>query len=335
MDPKLITSVDNYSDFKGLNELHYQVSSNPELAKKEVSEQFESLLVQMLMKSMRDANQPLASDSSVEDQSALYHDLFDKQLSLVVSHSGTGLAKVIEESLGKSQAMALINTLNDEQQSQNALVDHKNNHILGMTDTIEKTQENSMQQPLNEKHFESSSEFVKTLWASAQEAASILGTDPKFLLAQAALETNWGKSILSMETGESTHNLFNIKADKSWNAPSTQINAIEYEDGVMVKQKSSFRAYDSFKDSFTDYVHFLKNNSRYEEALKSASDPKQFAQALQKASYATDAQYSDKIMQIYSSKRLNDLIVELNLPSSPERLNELHIAQLLSCTNGY
>jgi flagellar protein FlgJ len=307
-------SSSTYVDFQGLNNLQHKASIDPAAAKKEVAEQFESLMVQMLMKSMRDANQALTANSDSDEQSAMYHDLFDKQLSLVIAHSGTGLAEMIEASLDKSQAMTASN--NSSNTEQMPLVPQGLRPIadaIKPTNLVEKgsanTNANLEEQPA---YFDSTSDFVKTLWASAKEAAAILGADPKFLIAQAALETNWGKNILSMVTGKSTYNLFNIKADKSWEAPSTQINAIEYEDGVMTKSPSKFRAYESYKDSFKDYVQFLKNNSRYQEALKYASDPREFAQQLQKASYATDTNYSNKIMQIYSSKRLNDLIAEQN-----------------------
>lgn len=315
MDIKTMAGMDTYTDFKGLNALHHEVNTNPEIAKKEVAEQFESLLVQMLMKSMRDANQALAADPNVDQQSAIYHDLLDKQLSLVMAHSGTGLAQVIENSLDKSQTMRTAPTaLNIDSSVNNPVAAAENVKDIEVIEAIKKA---DFIEPVNlpetKPHFDSTADFVNTLWSSAKEAAALLGTDPKFLLAQAALETNWGKSILPMLTGQSTNNLFNIKADKNWDASSTQINAIEYEDGVMVKNKSKFRAYDSYKDSFTDYVQFLKNNGRYQEALKHASNPQQFAQHLQKANYATDTNYSEKIMQIYSSKRLNDLIAEQKL----------------------
>lgn len=309
MDTKF--SSNSYIDFQGLNNLHHQANTDPAAAKKEVAEQFESLMVQMLMKSMRDANQALSATSDTDEQSALYHDMYDKQLSLVVAKSGMGLAQVIEASLEKSQAM------NAPKTEQNTAVPDGLRPAGDNTNPTNFVQKESSNIDIGiEKqptYFDSTSEFVKTLWSSAKEAAAILGADPKFLIAQAALETNWGKNILSMVTGKSTYNLFNIKADKNWQAPTTQINAIEYEDGVMTKSPSRFRAYESYKDSFTDYVHFLKNNSRYQEALKYASDPREFAHQLQKASYATDTNYSDKIMQIYSSKRLNALIAEEKL----------------------
>lgn len=303
-----LASVGAYTSMQDINALHHQLNANPDLAKKEVAAQFESLLVQMLMKSMRDANMALSNDangdSTSSQEAALYHDLFDKQLSLVVSHSGTGLAKLVEDSIDRSQGKATASgPLN--------LPDAR--PMTLPPEPVKTTLLEPTEKEAAIAAFDSTSDFVKQLWSSAKNAASLLGADPKFLLAQAALETNWGKQILPMSTGASTHNLFNIKADSSWTAPLTHVNAIEYEDGLMVKSKSKFRAYESYQDSFNDYVHFLKNNGRYEEALKHASDPHQFAQQLQKASYATDENYSKKIMQIYSSKKFNDLFIDHKL----------------------
>jgi peptidoglycan hydrolase FlgJ len=306
-DAKTMMSVGTYTDFKEINDLHHQINSDPAAAKKEVAEQFESLLVQMLMKSMREANEALASDPSASQQSALYMDLFDKQLSLVVSHAGTGFAKMVEESLERVEPQQGKPTAAVIEPAAASKIEEKINNEAA-ENSLQTVQKAAIQAP-----FGTTADFVKTLWSSAKTAASVLGADPKFLLAQAALETNWGKNILSLGTGKSSHNLFNIKADSSWEAASVQVNALEQENGVMVKNKSKFRAYESFNDSFNDYVHFLKNNSRYNEALKHASDPQQFAQQLQKANYATDEKYSEKIMQIYSSKRFNDMIANQKL----------------------
>ncbi len=307
-DAKTMMSVGTYTDFKDINALHHQINSDPTAAKKEVAEQFESLLVQILMKSMRDANEALVSDPTASEQSALYMDLFDKQLSLVVSHAGTGFAKMIEGSLERAEPARLEPIPSGTEPIARS---DKEEPVVKAEAVAEPVA--TVQKAAAEGVFSSQSEFVKTLWSSAKTAASLLGADPKFLLAQAALETNWGKNIISKGTGQSTHNLFNIKADSSWDASSVQVNALEQENGIMVKNKSKFRAYESFNASFNDYVDFLKNNSRYGEALKHASDPHQFAQQLQKANYATDEKYSEKIMQIYSSKRFNDMIINQKL----------------------
>jgi flagellar protein FlgJ len=118
-------------------------------------------------------------------------------------------------------------------------------------------------------------------------------------VAQAALETGWGKSIIHNSDGTSSHNLFNIKADRSWNGPVATARTLEYEQGAAVKVAAGFRSYTSFADSFRDYLHFLRSNPRYGEALQNTHDPVAYAQSLQAAGYATDPRYADKIMTIY------------------------------------
>lgn len=139
--------------------------------------------------------------------------------------------------------------------------------------------------------------FVASIWPQAQRAAQELGIDPKVLVAQAALETGWGKSIIRQQDGSSSHNLFGIKA-ADWQGDSARVLTTEYVDGKQVKETASFRAYGSFEQSFNDYVNFLQNNERYDGALDSAANPKRFVSELQRAGYATDPQYANKIAQI-------------------------------------
>jgi flagellar protein FlgJ len=65
---------------------------------------------------------------------------------------------------------------------------------------------------------------------------------------------------------------------------------------------AGFRSYDSYKASFDDYVDFIKSNPRYSEALKKADNAAQYVRELQKAGYATDPRYAEKIMNIYHSQ---------------------------------
>ncbi|PZR41024.1 MAG: flagellar assembly peptidoglycan hydrolase FlgJ, partial [Ectopseudomonas oleovorans] len=129
-------------------------------------------------------------------------------------------------------------------------------------------------------------------------AAEKIGVDPRYLVAQAALETGWGKSIIRTRDGESSHNLFGIKTHNSWDGESARVLTTEYKGGKAVKEAASFRAYDSYAQSFDDYVSFLQNNGRYEKALSSTENPERFVKELQQAGYATDPNYARKISQI-------------------------------------
>lgn len=148
------------------------------------------------------------------------------------------------------------------------------------------------------KAFSSQDEFVATMLPMAKAAAARIGVDPKYLVAQAALETGWGKSVMRAEDGSSSHNLFGIKAGQSWQGGQARAITSEFRDGSMVKETAQFRSYNSYQDSFHDLVTLLQSNDRYKEVLKSADNPEQFARELQKAGYATDPDYASKISQI-------------------------------------
>ncbi|MNM32415.1 Peptidoglycan hydrolase FlgJ [compost metagenome] len=148
------------------------------------------------------------------------------------------------------------------------------------------------------KAFSSADEFVNTMLPMAKEAADRIGVDPRYLVAQAALETGWGKSVMRAQDGSSSHNLFGIKASSNWQGNSARAITSEFRNGEMVKETAEFRSYDSYKDSFHDLVTLLQTNNRYQDVLKSADNPEQFVRELQKAGYATDPDYASKISQI-------------------------------------
>ncbi|MFL1524608.1 flagellar assembly peptidoglycan hydrolase FlgJ [Pseudomonas sp. O230] len=148
------------------------------------------------------------------------------------------------------------------------------------------------------KAFSSADQFVNTMLPMAKEAAERIGVDPRYLVAQAALETGWGKSVMRAQDGSSSHNLFGIKASSSWKGNSARAITSEFRNGAMVKETAEFRSYDSYKDSFHDLVTLLQTNNRYQDVLKSADNPEQFVRELQKAGYATDPDYASKISQI-------------------------------------
>lgn len=146
--------------------------------------------------------------------------------------------------------------------------------------------------------FNNHDEFVATMLPLAKDAAARIGVDPAVLVAQAALETGWGKSIMRSQDGSSSHNLFGIKAQGTWQGPEARAITSEFRDGKMVKETADFRSYSSYADSFHDLVSLLQNNNRYQGVVKAADNPEQFVKELQKAGYATDPDYASKISQI-------------------------------------
>ncbi|HBK49188.1 MAG TPA: flagellar assembly peptidoglycan hydrolase FlgJ, partial [Pseudomonas sp.] len=148
------------------------------------------------------------------------------------------------------------------------------------------------------KAFSDSDAFVATMLPMAEQAARRIGVDPRYLVAQAALETGWGKSVMRNSDGSSSHNLFGIKATGSWQGEQARAITSEFRDGQFVKETAAFRSYDSYQDSFHDLVTLLQSNARYQGALDAADNPEQFARELQKAGYATDPGYAKKIISI-------------------------------------
>ncbi len=160
------------------------------------------------------------------------------------------------------------------------------------------------------KTFASPAEFVKKLYPLAEHAAGQLGVDPKALLAQAALETGWGKHVIG-DGEDSSFNLFGIKADSRWDGERRSVNTLEFRDGIAEKVRDAFRSYQSYAESFLDYVAFIQRNPRYQEALSAVEDPAAYFDALQDAGYATDPQYSRKIQRILNSDVLQAALPDL------------------------
>jgi len=141
--------------------------------------------------------------------------------------------------------------------------------------------------------------FLKKLAGIAQATAETLGLSPHLLLAQAALETGWGRKAIKDVAGQESYNLFGIKADKHWTGKTVEVRTTEYINGVPQTKVASFRAYDSYADSFADYARLIKH--RYGQAIANGATAEGFGQALQARGYATDPNYAQKIARVAQS----------------------------------
>jgi flagellar protein FlgJ len=138
--------------------------------------------------------------------------------------------------------------------------------------------------------------FLASVRGHAERAAERLGTTPEVLIAQAALETGWGRHVV----GGDSHNLFSIKADPAWEGRTVTQRTLEVFGGRPVRVSAAFRAYADPGEAFDDYVEFIRGNPRYERAIARAADPRAYVQELQRAGYATDPRYAQKILQIHA-----------------------------------
>ena len=152
--------------------------------------------------------------------------------------------------------------------------------------------------------------FVASIWPHAEKAARELGVNPRALVAQAALETGWGRRHIKRDNGDSSHNLFGIKAS-GWKGERATTATHEYVDGQRRTETASFRAYASPAESFGDYVRMLKNNPRYQAALQAGTDVRGFARGLQQAGYATDPGYAAKIAAIAAGPTIDRAVAAI------------------------
>lgn len=294
-------SANIYTDGNGLADLKLAAKNKSPEALKEVARQFEGIMVQMMMKSMRKAN--LGEGIFENDQTKFYQDMYDKQLSLqLTKNGGLGLADLIESQLNGSTQPHVKN-----QTVQNYLANPVPDKTIKPSLALQKTG----MTPENPDFFDNPSQFVKTVWPHMEKAAAALGVKPDVLISQAALETGWGKHVPQSTNGSSSHNLFGIKAGPDWQGKTVVKNTLEFEAGMMKQKKQSFRAYDNYADSVQDYVQFIKNRPRYQTALNQAQHSATYLKELQGAGYATDPQYATKISAILQGDVLKQSLLEL------------------------
>lgn len=155
--------------------------------------------------------------------------------------------------------------------------------------------------------------FVRALAPHAVAAAKQLGVSARALLAQAALETGWGKHLPSHGDGSSSFNMFGIKAGSSWGGNKVSVPTVEYENGVAVRRRDQFRSYDSPSDSFADYARLISDSPRYARALGQGDNIAGFAHALVRGGYATDPSYAAKITTIANSPQMREAMAALHL----------------------
>lgn len=251
-----------YGNFFDINAIKDIKNRDERTALKEVAKQLESVFLQMVLKSMSDSNAVMQSEMFDRGSEKFYQEMLDQQLALSLSKSGgIGLADIIVRQLEKHHA---------ETTTQPLTVPMK----------IDK-------QPIVSTKDKPTPNFIESILPHAQNAAKALGIDPHLLIAQTVLETGWGKHILA-------NNLFGMKAQDGQGVLAA---TTEYVQDVKVKVQDTFKSYQSYADSFYDYVKLL-GSKRYESAL-SAQTPRDYLQGLKDAGYATDPNYVDKVMAIY------------------------------------
>ena len=282
-------------DANSLNDLRQLSKQNSPEALKATAKQFEALLMGMMLKSMRQAS---AQDGMFDnEQSRMYTSMLDQQLSQTLASKGMGLADVLTRQLS--------NTVVAPQSLQGQAAWQAPIPGVDMQPAL-KAYQNTVDAVMGGKKSVSSlpahvQAFRDRLMSHAEAASKASGIPAKFMLAQAALESGWGRKQIIGSDGTVSHNLFGIKATGGWKGRVVEVPTTEYVNGVPQRQMQKFRAYDSYAESFQDYAKLMLNNPRYENVLANATDVKGFAQGLQRAGYATDPNYADKLTRIINN----------------------------------
>ncbi|MDA8621182.1 flagellar assembly peptidoglycan hydrolase FlgJ [Psychrosphaera sp.] len=339
-----IGNSSNALDLIGLQELKSKSKMDPgnKEALHKAAQHFESIFIGMMLKSMRQANAVFEEGNPMHSNTTkFFRDMYDSQLATDMSEQGSmGLADIIVDQLSgdndkyvnagvlrnDNRFDELVgnisknqNTLEQTTPNQNAgfTLPGDDQHIkerlfAGAEAAINANTTKQEKSPVIAKKpsisFDSPEEFVDSVWEYAKQNASKIGVNPAVMIAQSALETGWGKHVIKDKEGNSSFNLFNVKAHRDWDGSKTAQSTLEFENGVAVKKVEPFRVYNNLNESFGDFVHFLKSNNRYQPALEQSDNPEQFLQGLQDAGYATDPNYANKILGILNSDKFQEMI---------------------------
>jgi peptidoglycan hydrolase FlgJ len=266
------TAATTYTDLNGLAALKRDPTSPQAI--EGVAAQVEALFLQMMLKSMRDAT---ASDDPDSNEMGMYQDMFDKQVALSISqHDDLGIGALLKRQLtGKTAPAAPKQTSAGISNAASA---------GAMADLVQ-----------------TPAQFINHVMPSIRRAAAALGVNPKGLLAQAALETGWGRRMPRNADGSSSLNLFGIKAGDEWTGARATADTVEFKNGVATPGRSVFRSYGSIEESVSDFANLLKNSPRYRQAIAAGADPRDYIDGIGKSGYATDPDYANKLNQILDS----------------------------------
>ena len=323
-------------DAKGLSGLKRSAHDNSPEAIRGVAKQFEAIFLGMMLKSMRDAT---PNDGPLEnEQSRTFTTMLDQQLTQNLVGKGVGLADVLVKQLTKLQgsppvpneanngatgqttanpssatsaASAVGPVLRGSASVQPEISLMFSGHMLSRSLAKRSNYTQAQQARADSSSWYKGSanaysgshvsDFTARMLPYAEKVSASTGIPAIFMLAQAALESGWGRSELKYQNGAPSHNLFGIKASENWAGRSVDAMTTEFIGGEFVKRVEKFRAYDSYADSFKDFTDLLRQNTRYSKVLRHLNDPISYSQAMGKSGYATDPNYGAKLQSLILS----------------------------------
>ncbi|MQM29509.1 MAG: flagellar assembly peptidoglycan hydrolase FlgJ [Candidatus Accumulibacter phosphatis] len=302
-------------------DLRARLAQDSQGGMKQVAQQFEGMLLQLLLKSMRDAT--ISGGMLDSQQSSFFTALGDQQMALnLATQMPMGLAELIEQQqsgraakAGEAEAthanVATRATLDALQQSLSSLSSATAAGYLGgarhRAGLLASTAGSSRAAALAVESPSEPRDFVDRVWPHAQAAAAATGVPARFLVAHSALESGWGRREISRADGSPSFNVFGIKAGRNWSGATVEVDTTEFVNGVAHPERATFRAYASYAEAFRDYAELLSSKPRY-AGVRGQQDAVQFARSLQEAGYATDPMYADKLARIIAGNTLRQAL---------------------------
>ncbi|MBB3196566.1 flagellar assembly peptidoglycan hydrolase FlgJ [Roseateles terrae] len=267
------------TDTRSIDQLKSVATRDPKAAVKETAKQFETLFMQEVMKSMRQATM----SSGMMDNSAtqMGGEMLDQQYAGKMAGLPGGLSQAIERHLQRQ-----LGVKDGELPSAKAAAGTQQLPQLATKNVQPHVQD-----------------FIQKHDGAAKSAQAATGIPASFMIAQAAHESGWGKREILNKDGSSSFNVFGIKAGPGWTGKVAEVSTTEYVDGKPQRVTAKFRAYGSYEEAFKDYAKLISGNDRYRDVVAKAStgSAEGFAKGLQKAGYATDPEYASKLARVINT----------------------------------
>lgn len=263
-------------DLRALQGLQARASTDPKAAVREAARQFEALFMQELVKSMR----ATTLEQSLPGEGALAGSMLDQQFATQLAGLPGGLSEAIQKQLERQMGLAPGPIPATPRAAEPAVLPESKPTRIPQR---------------------GAAGFIEQHSAAARAAERQTGIPASFMVAQAALETGWGRKEINHADGSPSYNLFGIKAGPGWRGPVAEVTTTEFIGGKPQKVVARFRAYGSYAESFADYARLMKDSPRYQPVLAAAGGATGFAEGLQKAGYATDPAYADKLGRVINT----------------------------------
>ncbi len=331
----MMNNTDFFLNFQQFGELKLQARAGTDDAARAVAQQFEGLFVQQMLAAMRAA----AQVDGGEDSSYLnfYQEIYDKQLAQTIAgRDQLGVARMVMRQMpgvvtapdttpaaASLQPPSVTAAAKPVTREISAAPPVENGIFKAPPPTRPESRvvlhrvldhdfaEVNLNLQANAR-WQSADRFVADLLPDARTAARQLGVSAELLIAQAALETGWGKRAMLHADGRNGFNLFGIKAGAEWRGDTMRKASLEYHDGLLQSETSRFRAYSSPAQSLADYAEFIQSSPRYAPVVESAANDQEYIRGIHAAGYATDPDYADKVLGILHGNLLRDTLASLD-----------------------